>query len=494
MIPVCTVLIVLGNVVFADQPTVPNLIASSVTHNEVELTWTSSTGGNAGHLADVLRCQGASCIPDEIVGNNILILTFTDTTVSQVTNYCYSVEETHAQDQSISNIVCIQTVAFNNPPTITILGDNPLDIEEGIGYLEEGASAIDIEDGNISGDIVIDSSEFIDTEGEYDIFYDVTDSGGKNATQQTRLVRVCPVGEAPNPAGICQAFQQVPEVDIFTEQDGASSILVTWLLPIPQTADNFVYNYDIERSDDNGQNWTLIGQQGRNVDRKVIDHTNDYREIYHYLDTEIFGGSTYIYKVKAKTGQGLGEGNIKYSIVTNPIRIPTDLTGYLIKADGFGIQTTTSGTVQPPLMLGWFAWIFPNAFGYDTPIFTSLLNPQGEVFEIDIEPVPIPTYNQEQCQQFLDIAFKRNQDNGQKLQYVVTILENDVPRHQFVDTVQITAKRTFNNQYYIPFQDQVITDFENISIQVDVNSQVGEPRSFELHSVDFYVPEDNGAC
>ncbi len=42
--------------------------------------------------------------------------------------------------------------------------------------------------------------------------------------------------------------------------------------------------------------------------------------------------------------------------------------------------------------------------------------------------------------------------------------------------------------------NQTITDFENITVQVDVDSQVGDPRSFELYSIEFFIPEDNGAC
>ena len=76
----------------------------------------------------------------------------------------------------------------------------------------------------------------------------------------------------------------------------------------------------------------------------------------------------------------------------------------------------------------------------------------------------------------------------------MTILQNGNATHQFTDTVHVASKRVFNNQYFIPFEDQLITQFDQISVQIDVNSQVGDPRSFELYGVDFYVPEDNGAC
>ena len=287
-----------------------------------------------------------------------------------------------------------------------------------------------------------------------------------------------------------------PDVTIFAEREGKSSILVTWLLPITEKGNGFVFHYDILRSDDGGQNFILIGQQTRDIARAVVDHNNDYREIYHYLDEDLQGGDVKLYRVLAKTAPVTPPppAVIKYQVDSNIIKIPDRLTGYMLKGDGFGIETISSPPPQPPLMLGWFAWFMPNVFGYNPPIFTSLLNPQNEVFEIDIEPIPSPIYNDGQCQQVLDVKFKRNQDSGQVLQYTVTILENDVPRHQFFDTVQITAKRTFNNMYFIPFNQQTITDFTSLSIQIDVNALVGDPRSFELHSVDFYVPEDNGAC
>ena len=285
-----------------------------------------------------------------------------------------------------------------------------------------------------------------------------------------------------------------PDMDIFTKRSGKDSITVTWLLPLAEKGNGFIFNYDIERSDDGGQSFFLIGQQSRQFERVAVDHNNDYREVYTYLDKDLDAGDIKIYKVSAKAGSGQGAGQIKYVSQTDPIRVPHDLTGFLIKANGYGIETQVSGTPQPPLMLGWFLWFMPNAFGIDNPIFTSLLNPQNEVFEIDIVPSPVPFYDADQCQQYLDISFKRNSDSGQTLEYIVTILDNGTARHQFTDTVQVTAKRVFNNQYFIPFEDQTITDFENITVQVDVNSQVGSPRSFELYGIDFFIPEDNGAC
>lgn len=78
-----------------------------------------------------------------------------------------------------------------NPPVITLLGDNPLNLSVGDAYVEPGATAIDDVDGDISGSIVIDSSAVdTTTPGSYEVTYDVSDSAGNAATQVIRTVIV----------------------------------------------------------------------------------------------------------------------------------------------------------------------------------------------------------------------------------------------------------------------------------------------------------------
>lgn len=393
---VCTVAIV--GVAFADTPDTPILNITLIKSDEIELTWTSSTGGQSGHNFDVFRCQGVTCTPTFQITNNV-DSPYSDQTVEGNTDYCYLVEEAHGQQSVNSNIVCAKT----------------------------------------------------------------------------------------------PFFKDAPDVEIFAEKVGKNSILVSWLIPLVETGNDFIFNFDVERSDDGGNNFIVIDQLSRQTQKKVIDHRHDYRQIFNYLDENLNEGDIKIYRILAKAGQGQGQST-KYSFETNPIKIPSTLSGYMIKADGFGIETTTSGNPQPPLMLGWFAWFMPDAFAGGAPIFTSMQSPQNEVFEIDIEPIPVPSYDQEICEQFLDISFKTSADLGQTLQYTTTILENGTAKHQFTDKVTNTAKRVFNNQYFIQFEDQVITMFDLLSVQIDVDSGVGDPRAFELHGVDFYVPEDNEAC
>ena len=67
--------------------------------------------------------------------------------------------------------------AFALTPLITLIGENPQYMRLGMPYVELGATADDPEDGNISGDIVIDNSA-VNTSaiGSYTVIYQVNDS------------------------------------------------------------------------------------------------------------------------------------------------------------------------------------------------------------------------------------------------------------------------------------------------------------------------------
>lgn len=75
-------------------------------------------------------------------------------------------------------------------PVITLVGDNPLYVEQGSSYVEPGATALDERDGDISGNITISGSVDVNTAGSYTISYNVDDSTGNSATTVTRTVIV----------------------------------------------------------------------------------------------------------------------------------------------------------------------------------------------------------------------------------------------------------------------------------------------------------------
>ncbi len=77
------------------------------------------------------------------------------------------------------------------PPEITLNGNSMIILNVGDVYVEQGATAIDDVDGDISNSIIIDNG-FLSTNvaGVYVITYNVSDSSGNNAVEQIRTVTV----------------------------------------------------------------------------------------------------------------------------------------------------------------------------------------------------------------------------------------------------------------------------------------------------------------
>ena len=75
-------------------------------------------------------------------------------------------------------------------PLITLIGDNPFEIDMFDTYTDPGATAEDNEDGNISSSITVDASDVDNTlPGDYEVYYSVSDAAGNTGTA-TRGVHV----------------------------------------------------------------------------------------------------------------------------------------------------------------------------------------------------------------------------------------------------------------------------------------------------------------
>ena len=81
-------------------------------------------------------------------------------------------------------------VLDNTPPVISLIGDSIVTVEVNSNYNDDGATALDNYDGDISSNI--STSGTVDTSivGDYTVKYNVSDSSGNAATQVTRTVQV----------------------------------------------------------------------------------------------------------------------------------------------------------------------------------------------------------------------------------------------------------------------------------------------------------------
>lgn len=81
-------------------------------------------------------------------------------------------------------------VVDRTPPVISLLGDNPMILEMGTPYLEQGYTATDNYDGDITGNVEITGSVDHTIPGTYTVRYNVVDSSSNPAEEQARTVNV----------------------------------------------------------------------------------------------------------------------------------------------------------------------------------------------------------------------------------------------------------------------------------------------------------------
>lgn len=84
-------------------------------------------------------------------------------------------------------------VPDTDPPVITVIGDNPIDVEQGTVYTDQGATALDDVDGDVTPSIITTGADLVDTStigASFTVTYDVTDAAGNAAIPATRTVNI----------------------------------------------------------------------------------------------------------------------------------------------------------------------------------------------------------------------------------------------------------------------------------------------------------------
>jgi Bacterial surface protein, Ig-like domain len=131
----------------------------------------------------------ATDTPSEDLSGSVVVSGSVDTSIAATYTLNYNLTDSSGNAATTQTRTVI--VADTTPPTLTILGDNPLNLELGSTYAEQGASAIDLIDGTLSTSVVI-GGDTVDglTAGTYNVTYDIVDAAGNAAATQTRIVNV----------------------------------------------------------------------------------------------------------------------------------------------------------------------------------------------------------------------------------------------------------------------------------------------------------------
>ena len=139
---------------------------------ELGATYTDA-GATATDLSGDITVTSTSTVDTDIVGSYTVTYTATDASGNQATA-----------------VVRTVNVVDTTAPVITLTGDATVTIELGATYTDEGATASDNYDGDITDSIVTETTVDTSVVGSYTVTYNVTDANSNDATTVTRIVNV----------------------------------------------------------------------------------------------------------------------------------------------------------------------------------------------------------------------------------------------------------------------------------------------------------------
>ncbi len=102
--------------------------------------------------------------------------------------------------QKVRTVNVVSAPVVNQAPTIALLGSSPVTLTVGGTYTDAGATSTDLEDGDLTSQIVATGTVNTSIAGTYTMLYTVTDSGLLSAST-TRTVIVNPVPVTPPSSG-----------------------------------------------------------------------------------------------------------------------------------------------------------------------------------------------------------------------------------------------------------------------------------------------------
>ncbi len=147
-------------------------------------------GGHAYRTSEISLNENSE---DNVISYNVP--NYPDTFVLGLEDLPFSVSDFDYNDIVVKVAVTSCQDPVNQAPVITLVGSNPVNLVQGSLYVEEGATAHDQEDGDITSNISTTGVVDGNTLGSYTVTYNVSDSQGLAATPVTRTVNVVPAPE-----------------------------------------------------------------------------------------------------------------------------------------------------------------------------------------------------------------------------------------------------------------------------------------------------------
>ncbi|MFY0654709.1 MAG: DUF5011 domain-containing protein [Cyclobacteriaceae bacterium] len=147
--------------------------------------------------------QGATAVDDidSDVTANIVVVGVDQVDINTVGTYTITYNVSDAAGNAAVQVTRTVNVVDTTPPVITLTGNATINKTVGETYTDQGATATDDIDGNITANIVVGGDQVdINTVGAYVITYNVSDAAGNSATEVSRTVNiVAPDVDTTNP-------------------------------------------------------------------------------------------------------------------------------------------------------------------------------------------------------------------------------------------------------------------------------------------------------
>ena len=259
--------------------------------------------------------------------------------------YTVDYEVTDAENFTV-NASRTVNVLFNNPPVISIIGSTSIQVAQGDTYNDAGATASDVEDGDLTGSIITNNPVDTNTPAVYQVTYQVTDSNGKS-DNQIRTVTVV-ANSPPVITANGSLSVQVNQGDTYIDAGATASdaedgdltgSIVTTNLVDTSTPGNYTVTYEV--TDSGGLTDTVI----RNV--AVLANSPPVITANGSLNIQINQGDTY--NDAGATASDAEDGDLTGSIVTTNLvdtSTPGNYTVTYQVTDSGGLSDTVIRNVE----------------------------------------------------------------------------------------------------------------------------------------------------
>ncbi|MDC0505985.1 DUF5011 domain-containing protein [Candidatus Gracilibacteria bacterium] len=184
----------------------------------------NGTGSITLEIGDSYTDLGA-VFSDFIDGTGSLVATGGPVTTSSTGSFTLTYDYTDTNSNISTQITRTVNVVDTTIPVISLVGSGIITHEINTTYTDDGATALDNLDGNITPNIVVVNPVNIAVTGNYTITYNVADASGNNAVQVSRVVNVIASlfdGDGDNVPDLIEIQQGTDPNDIndFRDTDG----------------------------------------------------------------------------------------------------------------------------------------------------------------------------------------------------------------------------------------------------------------------------------